>query len=73
MVDSKICPFCKNENLCEAHILNNNCWCNNIKVPIELRDYVPDSLKMRACICKECILSFKENSDSFLKKYKLTK
>lgn len=73
MINPKICPFCKNENLCEAHIPNNNCWCNTIKVPIELRDFIPEHLKMKACICKNCIVAFKENSEDFIKKYNLTK
>ena len=36
-INPKICPFCKKENLCEAHIPNNNCWCNTIQVPKDLR------------------------------------
>lgn len=73
MIDTKKCPFCGKENLCEAHIPNNNCWCNTIKVPIELREFIPDEKRMKACICKECILFFKVNSKLFVANYNLTK
>jgi hypothetical protein len=66
-LNSKICPFCKKENLCEAHIVNNNCWCNTIKVPKDLRALIPQELQMKACICKKCILAFKENKNKFSK------
>ncbi len=67
IINPRICPFCKKENLCEAHITKNNCWCNEIKVPTDLRTLIPEDLKMKACICKECILAFKENKDKFIK------
>ncbi len=73
MTNTKACPFCAKDNLCEAHIENNNCWCNSIKVPMELRELLPEEKRMKSCICKECILSFKENSKSFIEKYNLTK
>lgn len=73
MIDSKICPFCKSENLCEAHIVDNSCWCNNINVPKSLRELLPNEFKMKACICKNCIISFKEDNEKFIKKYKITK
>lgn len=65
-IDPKICPFCKKQNLCEADIPNNNCWCNTIKVPKDLRALIPQALQMKACICKDCIVSFKEDKDKFL-------
>ncbi|WP_428023143.1 cysteine-rich CWC family protein [Arcobacter sp.] len=73
MINPKLCPFCGQQNLCEAHILNNNCWCNNIKVPTELRVFIPEEKRMKACICQKCILDFKENSELFIQKYNLTK
>lgn len=66
-IDSKICPFCKKENLCEAHIPNNKCWCSDIKVPTELRELIPKESQMKACICKNCIVQFKENKEKFIK------
>jgi hypothetical protein len=68
-INPKICPFCKKENKCEAHIPNNNCWCNHIKVPVDLREYIPDELKMKACICQDCVEFFKKDKKSFIEKY----
>jgi len=73
LTNPKICPFCGEDNLCEANIPNNNCWCNTIKVPMELRVLIPEDKRMKSCICKKCILSFKENSKLFIEKYNLTK
>lgn len=41
------------------------CWCNDIQVPLELRAHIPEHLKMKACICKECILLFKNDPKAF--------
>ena len=68
MIDPKICPFCKKPNKCQAHIPNNNCWCNKIEIPQEIRKYVPDEYKMKACICQECIELFKNDKEKFLNK-----
>ena len=69
MINPKICPFCKKENACMADILNNNCWCNEIKVPEDMREFVPKEYKLKACICKECILLYKQDKEVFIKKY----
>ena len=66
-INPKVCPFCKKENLCEAHISNNKCWCNSIGVPKDLRALIPEQLQMKACICQNCILAFKEDKDKFIK------
>ncbi len=71
MLDAKICPFCKQDNNCQAHVPNNNCWCNEIKVPLELRDLVPEELKMKSCICKDCIQLYKSEKVKFTNKYLL--
>jgi hypothetical protein len=73
LINPKKCPFCQEENLCEAHIPNNSCWCNTIKVPLELREFIPEEKRMKACICKNCIEAFKEDSKVFIEKYDLTK
>ncbi|PLY05056.1 MAG: hypothetical protein C0625_13550 [Arcobacter sp.] len=70
MINPKICPFCKKENNCMADIPNNNCWCNDIKVPKELILLVPAEYEHKACICKNCILQFKENKDKFIQNLK---
>lgn len=72
-MNPKLCPFCKKENLCEAHIPNNNCWCNSIAVPKDLRALIPQELQMKACICQECILAFKEDKEKFIKEINILK
>ena len=66
MIDPKICPLCKKPNKCQAHIPNNNCWCNNIKVPESLREYIPSEYRMKACICQECVELYKTNKKEFI-------
>ena len=66
-INSKLCTNRKKENLCEAHIPNNNCWCNSIAVPKDLRALIPEQLQMKACICQNCILAFKEDKEKFIK------
>jgi hypothetical protein len=73
LIDPKICPFCHKENLCEIGIPNRTCWCDSIKVPPILREYIPSEKRMKTCICKNCIDEFNENSKSFIQKYDLTK
>ncbi|XPV69899.1 MAG: cysteine-rich CWC family protein [Halarcobacter sp.] len=69
IANPKICPICKKENKCEAHIPNNDCWCNHIKVPAKLREFIPEEFKMKACICKDCVELFIKDEDSFIKRY----
>lgn len=59
--DKRICPICGKENHCgqELGLLEGSCWCHHIKVPKELIAQVPDHLKGRACICRDCIVEFK--------------
>mgnify|MGYP002515051774 CR=1 FL=1 len=33
-----------------------------IEVPKELRDQIPENLRGKACICKECVMNYKEKS-----------
>jgi len=69
LINPILCPFCKKVNNCMAHIPENNCWCNDIKVPEDLREFIPDKYKLKACICKECILLYKKNKKEFIKKF----
>lgn len=66
-IDPKACPFCKKNNNCMADVPDTKCWCNKIKVPEDLREFIPDEYKLKACICKECILLFQEDKDLFIK------
>jgi len=57
-IKKNICPLCQSHNNCQAHS-DKYCWCNNIIVPQELIDLVPDASKGKSCICKACIEKFK--------------
>jgi hypothetical protein len=70
-VNEMICPLCKQPNDCMAKS-ELPCWCNTIKVPIELREFIPSELRMKACICKSCIEAFKTNQNEFLKDLKIS-
>ncbi|MDC9724744.1 MAG: cysteine-rich CWC family protein [Gammaproteobacteria bacterium] len=60
IVDERLCPLCQSQNACMA---NTSCWCNNQKVPQELRDLLPEEQKNKACICNKCITAFNEANE----------
>jgi hypothetical protein len=41
----------------------------DIKIPEELKQLVPIENKMKTCICKNCVLEYKENENKFKEKY----
>lgn len=63
-----ICPFCKKENNCQ-HQKPESCWCMTTKIPENLLKLLPNQSVRKACICKECITSYLENREAFIKKY----
>ncbi len=65
-VNKKICPLCGKENNCgyEKGLEHGICWCTTIKVPKELLAQVPEEVKGKACVCRDCIIAFKEKHSS---------
>lgn len=63
--DKKRCPLCGKENNCayEKGSDHFSCWCTTIEVPKELRAQIPEELKGKACICRDCIIKFKEEHE----------
>ncbi|WP_264849469.1 cysteine-rich CWC family protein [Clostridium omnivorum] len=51
--EERICPICGKDNNCQHG--QGGCWCDNIKVPKQVLDLVPEDKKGKACICKACI------------------
>lgn len=49
----KLCPLCGSVNNCG--VKSGDCWCFHTKVPIKLREKVPNDLKGKACICQKCV------------------
>ena len=60
--NKKLCPLCGKPNHCgyEAGSDHFSCWCTTIDVPKELREQIPEELRGKACICRDCITKFKE-------------
>ncbi len=67
-IDEKICPICGKDNNCMAHRYEP-CWCNDVEIPQELLDMVPESKKRKACICLKCIQDFKDDPQKFINRY----
>jgi len=63
MSNTRVCPLCGKPNNCQAE-LPQTCWCNNVTVPKELIEQVPEQLKRKACICLNCIEQFNNEKDS---------
>ncbi|MGP8202295.1 MAG: cysteine-rich CWC family protein [Limisphaerales bacterium] len=63
-IDAGQCPLCGQSNDCQrcstgAHI--GPCWCARVEIPDELLARVPVELRDRACLCRNCIESFRLN------------
>lgn len=48
------CPLCKKPNLCQLHE-PGGCWCAEIEIPPDLLESLPEEMKMKSCICRDCI------------------
>lgn len=55
--DENICPICQKENHCDAQNAHQ-CWCMTISFPKELISQLPEELKGKRCICKNCIMEY---------------
>jgi hypothetical protein len=55
------CPLCNQPNdcqLCTVAAYKGPCWCAKVKIPDELIAQVPPDLRNKACICRECVMTF---------------
>ena len=60
--DSGQCPLCHQPNdcqLCAVSAYKGPCWCSLVEIPDELLARVPVESRNRACICHDCIESFR--------------
>lgn len=60
-----ICPVCGKDNGC-AMLKGEDpksCWCMTIQVPKELLNQVAPEERGKSCICKNCVMEFKENHE----------
>ena len=59
--DPSLCPLCGRPNacqLCSTAASKGPCWCFEVEMPAELLARVPEALRNRACVCKECVTAF---------------
>ena len=61
-VNPELCPLCGKPNGCpmaeKADREDVPCWCASVKISEGLLARVPVHLKMRACICRDCIAAY---------------
>lgn len=58
-MDPRRCPLCGRENRCgEAEGGAGRCWCFDLKVPPALLARVPEALRGKACVCRECVQAY---------------
>ncbi|HUD83911.1 MAG TPA: cysteine-rich CWC family protein [Candidatus Saccharimonadales bacterium] len=61
-LDAGRCPLCGQPNecqLCTAAAYKGPCWCAKAEMPHALLAQVPVELRNRACICHNCLESFR--------------
>ena len=64
-VNDAICPFCLELNQCQAHE-TGDCWCDQVVIPGQLLDLVPEQLKRRVCICRRCLQAYTDDPPGFV-------
>jgi len=55
------CPLCGGPNecqLCSPATHKGSCWCAQVEIPAALLARVPEQLRNRACICRQCVEKF---------------
>ena len=64
-VKKGICPLCGRENNCSyaKGLFHEGCWCETTEVPMELRERIPEELRGKSCICKECVMEYKRSQE----------
>lgn len=59
------CPLCGGANecqLCSIATYKGSCWCASIDIAAELLARVPENFRNRACICRQCVETFRLDS-----------
>jgi len=60
--DPAHCPLCGQANQCllsSPAAYKGPCWCTREEFPAELLARVPEPLRNRACICRDCLEKFR--------------
>jgi hypothetical protein len=59
--DADRCPLCGQPNdcrLCATGVYKGPCWCAAVEIPAALLERVPPEARNRACLCRDCVLTF---------------
>ena len=60
------CPLCGEANdcqLCSPAAYKGSCWCARVEMPEQLLARVPENLRNRACICRDCVEKFQRERE----------
>lgn len=60
--DAGLCPLCGRPNacqMCSTAAAKGPCWCYEVELPAELLARVPEAFRNRACICRDCVTTFR--------------
>ncbi|MBA4743132.1 MAG: cysteine-rich CWC family protein [Azoarcus sp.] len=52
------CPLCGRPNECGpacSGSFDTPCWCLDARIPAELVDSLPEAVRGRACVCRDCV------------------
>lgn len=58
------CPLCGEANLCQASA--DRCWCNDVNIPLQLIELIPQDQIGKSCLCRHCIEKFNSSPEHFL-------
>src|SRR5262245_47289909 len=59
--DPARCPLCGGPNdcrLCTSAAYKGPCWCESVNIPPDLLACVPAEARNRACVCRDCVMTF---------------
>jgi len=61
LLNPAACPLCGGDNGCQLRspaTYQGPCWCARVEMPAALLARVPENLRDRACICRQCVESY---------------
>jgi prepilin-type N-terminal cleavage/methylation domain-containing protein/prepilin-type processing-associated H-X9-DG protein len=68
-INPSLCPLCGTTNECRLAapgVAKGACWCEREDIPGELLQHVPEHLRNRACICRNCVQKFRREKVFFV-------
>lgn len=67
MLANIYCPICGEENYCMIGDDQGDCWCTKENFPQGIFELVPKESKRKHCICRKCLLDFREETKKKLR------